>query len=179
MVKWKQTYTGKRVNLEDPQPNQICIEDIAHALSNLCRFNGHVNQFYSVAQHSVLVADLLEDRLKIYGLLHDAHEAYIGDIISPVKQLIGLEEIKKLENQLDAAIHTGLGVKWPLSESDKFKIKKADIEALVMEKSTLLDHNMDWAMNLPDIDQKVYPKTRGVSKYIFSSLYERLIEKGD
>lgn len=99
---WLQTASGRLVCVTAPDPKDICIEDIAHALGNLCRFGGHVRSFYSVAEHSVLVSRIAEREARIpfssgaagstwglYGLLHDAAEAYLQDIIRPVKRNIG------------------------------------------------------------------------------------------
>ncbi len=80
------TYSGKKLSLIDPQPEDICIEDIAYHLGSLCRFNGACRRFYSVAQHCVFVHDLVEDPIKFLALMHDAGEAYYGDMSSPFKQ---------------------------------------------------------------------------------------------
>jgi len=82
------TYTGKHVDLAAPNPVMIDPRDISHALSHQCRFNGHCREFYSVAQHSVLVAYLLPPELKLAGLLHDAPEAFLGDVVQPLKALM-------------------------------------------------------------------------------------------
>ena len=79
------TYTGKKFYPYDPRPEQICIEDIAHGLSMLCRFAGQCRFFFSVAEHSIAVAHLLPANLKLFGLLHDASEAYLADLPRPVK----------------------------------------------------------------------------------------------
>jgi len=76
------TFTGKQFWPLDPRPGEVCLEDIAHALVNICRFNGHSNQFYSVAHHCLNVEMILKKRgfnkrIQLYGLLHDAAEAYI------------------------------------------------------------------------------------------------------
>jgi len=81
--------SGIRFDLENPTVDMICIEDIAHALGNICRFTGHTDRFYSVAQHSYIVAKMVPDPFKIWGLLHDAAEAYITDMNAPLKNLIG------------------------------------------------------------------------------------------
>jgi hypothetical protein len=80
------TYTGRRFHFLDPKIDEISIEDIAHALSNVCRFTGHTKRFYSVAEHSCLVSALCDNRLE--GLLHDASEAYMSDLSSPLKMLV-------------------------------------------------------------------------------------------
>ena len=83
------TCTGRRVHIAAPLPEEIAVEDIAHALSHTCRFAGHTREFYSVAQHSVLVSELLEDRrASLWGLLHDASEAYLHDLTRPLKRAI-------------------------------------------------------------------------------------------
>lgn len=84
---WMQTHTNRAFYPMDPTPGDIDIVDIAHALGNLCRYNGHVNTFYSVAEHCVHVAAAQDNpRDALWGLLHDATEAYVGDMIRPLKQ---------------------------------------------------------------------------------------------
>lgn len=86
-----QVYSGKPFYPNDPRPEDINIEDIAHSLSNQCRFNGHTHTFYSVAEHSVLVAKMVKEKtnnnveLVKQALMHDAPEAYVGDVIRPLK----------------------------------------------------------------------------------------------
>ena len=80
-----QTFSGKKINLLNPSIESICIEDIANALSMQCRFSGHCKSFYSVAQHSVYVSYLCDHNDALYGLLHDASEAYLVDIPKPLK----------------------------------------------------------------------------------------------
>ncbi len=82
---WIPTYTGKRFFPLDPRPEDICIKDIAHALSHIGRFGGHTREFYSVAQHSVLVSLHVSQDWSRQGLLHDAAEAYVGDVVAPLK----------------------------------------------------------------------------------------------
>src|SRR6266496_3875421 len=78
--------SGKWFNVFNPKPEDVDIRDIAHALSNQCRFTGHTKEFYSVAQHSVLVSTFCAPEDAAWGLLHDASEAYLSDIASPVKK---------------------------------------------------------------------------------------------
>src|SRR5271165_7548492 len=83
---WIQTYTGRVMYPLDPRPEEINIIDIAHALSNLCRFTGHVRTFYSVAEHSVRVSQHCDPKDALWGLLHDASEAYLADMSRPMKR---------------------------------------------------------------------------------------------
>lgn len=99
------TITGRVVDLAAPTPDMIDIEDIAHALSLLCRYNGHVEYHYSVAQHSCLVHDLLlgfPREIAFAGLMHDAAEAYVGDMGSPLKKM--LPEFTQVEDAVFWAI---------------------------------------------------------------------------
>jgi len=80
-----ETYTGKLFSYTDTKPDSICVEDIAHHLSLICRFTGACREFYSVAEHSLRVSYILPEKLKLAGLLHDAHEAYTGDLNRPMK----------------------------------------------------------------------------------------------
>lgn len=103
-----QTRSGLSWNILDPDPNDVLIEDIAHALSNQCRYNGHTREFYSVAEHSVRVASCLPVKLRLAGLMHDTAEAYVGDIVRPLKPL--LKEFKEIEQRTMVAILEGLGL---------------------------------------------------------------------
>lgn len=125
------THTGKYFNPLDPQLDLICIEDIAHALSNLPRFAGHLPRFYSVAQHSLYCQRLAPDDLKLVMLLHDAAEAYgLLDIPSPVKK--HFPEYQRAEGRLMHAITCRFGVnnEW-LTRYDE--IKTIDVMALKAE----------------------------------------------
>ena len=100
---------GDHVDLCNPKPEQISIQDIACALAHCCRWSGHVRAGYSVAQHSVLVSRMLPVELRLTGLLHDAHEAYIGDVSSPVKSIIG-NRYRQLARTFDLVIGPKFGV---------------------------------------------------------------------
>jgi len=92
-MSWIQTYSGKLIYPLKLTDDQVDIVDIAHALANLCRFNGHCRKFYSVAEHCLRVCALLPDDLQLWGLLHDAAEAYTGDIIDPIKRRLELDKL--------------------------------------------------------------------------------------
>jgi uncharacterized protein len=85
---WMQTYSGKQFWPLDPKPDEIFMEDIAHALSLMCRYGGHSIMFYSVAEHCCHIHDYLDDEFKTWGLMHDASEAYIVDIPRPLKPFL-------------------------------------------------------------------------------------------
>lgn len=108
------TYNGHDIDMLAPEPGDIVLGDIAHALAMSCRFGGHCSMHYSVAEHSVAVADWLRDRghgedVQRAGLLHDAAEAYIGDVISPMKRaLAALGGVVALE-ELEARWHRAIG----------------------------------------------------------------------
>ena len=107
------TYTGRRVDLLDPDPAEISIDDIAHHLAYQCRFNGGTADHYSVAQHSVIVSRLVPTELAIKGLMHDAAEAYTGDLSSVMKRALSpsaLAEFKAIDARITRAIEEALGV---------------------------------------------------------------------
>lgn len=118
------TFTGKYINVFDPNPDLICIEDIAHGLSMQCRFGGHTTHFYSVAQHSIEVSLMCSEPHELAGLLHDASEAYLLDIPRPIKkQLSGYKEV---EGRLMKVIAEKFGFEYPLHK----EVKRCDELAL-------------------------------------------------
>lgn len=109
-MSWLQTYTGRRIELFDPRPEQIDIEDIAHALAHECRYAGHVKEFYSVAQHSVIVSRLCEPQDALWGLLHDGAEAYLGDVVKPLKVTGAFAAFREMEMRMQLAICSRFGL---------------------------------------------------------------------
>lgn len=118
------TISGVRVDLECLRASDVSIVDIACALSRCCRFAGHVSQFYSVAQHSLLVASLVEPELRFAALLHDASEAYLGDLSRHLKHSVYLEGYRVLEDRVQAAISEHFHLDY--LQSARIKIKRAD-----------------------------------------------------
>jgi 5'-deoxynucleotidase YfbR-like HD superfamily hydrolase len=142
------TYTGKKFFPLETKSEDIEIIDIAHALSLVCRFGGHVNKFHSVAQHSVIVSDILPDELKMWGLLHDAAEAYIADIPRPAKE--HLPQYHDLEDGILKAVAKKFGLVWPMPK----QVKDADNIVLVTEARDLMniDTKKCWAGIYSDIE---------------------------
>ena len=157
-MRYFKTYTGKTMNPIDATTVEVNIIDIAHHLSNICRFSGATISFYSVAQHSVHVSKLLEMKgfskyVQLVGLLHDATEAYLGDVTRLVKN--SLPEYKKWEAALDEHIMSSLDVPRYEKEEVRAIVKEYDDTMLEYEKKALL-HGADvslpngWLPLLPD-----------------------------
>jgi hypothetical protein len=136
-----ETVTGKRLDPLKPSADQICIEDIAHALANLCRFTGHTREFYSVAQHSVLVSIQVPTRFKLAAILHDASEAYLNDLARPVKhQPAILAVYGPAEDRLMEMIAAKYGFPWPMPQ----QVKAADDLLCRAEGRDLMPGTNDW-----------------------------------
>lgn len=145
---WIQTFTGKRLDLSPPNPDQINIEDIAHGLSMLCRFNGQCTKFYSVAEHSVHVSHEIVPELALVGLLHDAAEAYLGDVPSPLKGQ--LSQFKTFEKQMEKAVGEKFEIDYELFVSKE--LKRADVQLLTDEKAILMvDAPEPWPLGAPEV----------------------------
>jgi uncharacterized protein len=136
------TYTGKEFYPLHPDPEDINIKDIGHALSNVCRFTGHVSQFYSVAQHCVLVSQICEPENALCGLLHDASEAYLSDIARPVKYTKQMEGYREIEAVLEKAICEKFGTPYPMTKD----VKYADDMCLLAEGFQLFKPIPNWVL---------------------------------
>lgn len=114
------TYSGREVDLLSPRPTDISLLDIAEGLSKLCRYNGHVQSFYSQAQHNCIVSDYLAHDVKPYGLFYDAHQAYLGHLIKPVRTALHIKNsqdaIEDLSLLMQETIHHAFGLKFPPHE---------------------------------------------------------------
>jgi hypothetical protein len=111
---WMQTYSGKRFWPLDPRLEEIHILDIAAALSKICRYGGHTLKFYSVAEHSILVSNFVPKEYALWGLLHDASEAYLSDLVKPLKS--GFPAYRNLENRLLSLVAKKFGLGFPTPE---------------------------------------------------------------
>ena len=168
------TQSGNYFNFEYPGTSEIHIEDIAHALSHICRFNGHTHTFYSVAQHSVLVSKVvawIDPSRQMEGLLHDAPEAFIGDVARPLKQL--LPDYKVIEERVERAIFPIFGIQYPLSKA----VKTADLILLATEQRDLMpEHDDEWALikEIKPLQESIMPVSPGEAFRAFMQSYEEL-----
>lgn len=144
------TYRGKILDYNNITADMICLDDIAKGLSNNCRWTGQLEDFYSVAEHTLLVWHLCPPELKPASLLHDASEAYTGDMNKVLKEIIG-EPFKRIENKLTEVIFTKYGV--PL---DYLKlIKPYDTQALEIENNYFRFGKMDFISHFYNINEKI------------------------
>ncbi len=190
---WIQTHTGRPFPLMTPAAEDVDFRVMAVALGRLCRFGGHCTAFYSVAQHSVLAVQVMEEavrtsrgrallmsavptdqqhdvhklfrrvelddealrKLQLATLLHDGHEAYIGDIATPVAQAIarcagdGYNPVAFLKTGVDIAVACAAGLTYPMPMSWHAAIKAADLVMLATEKRDLMVDGPEWAQRLP------------------------------
>jgi hypothetical protein len=168
-----QTASGAYVSPLYPHEWTPDIGDIAHALSNLCRFTGHTRTFYSVCEHSCRVSDILPSELKLAGLLHDASEAYLGDMSRPMKHhpFFG-EAYRSVERALQGRIDDLFGVK-----SDAPEIHQADLVLLGTEKRDLMPRGEDWKLleGVRPLEETIRPWSPQFAKVAFLQRYGRLV----
>lgn len=161
--------------------SQIDIDDIAHALSHICRYSGHCKEFYSVAEHSVLVSRIIrelwpEDTNSIWaGLLHDATEAYVGDVTTPLKVL--LPGFMKLEDNIAEDIAQRFNIKWDKQTHER--VKMADMIALSTEARLLFADVSEWDSikkyePMPDLLRGDFPVSGVTAKIGFLKEFKKV-----
>ena len=160
---WFLTFTAKKFWPLDARVEEVCIDDIAHALARICRFNGHCRDFYSVAQHSVIVSHICS-QAPMQALLHDATEAYLGDMIRPLK--MSMPDYREAEDRLWIVIAQKFG----LAKQFHPEIKPADNIALMTERRDLCtptDHRWSLQDKYPAVAEIIAPELPSVAQFHF------------
>lgn len=179
---WMQTASGKAFYPNTCKPGDFDIEDIAHALGNVCRFGGHTLFHYSVAQHSVLVADYMianAGRYSLEALMHDATEAYIGDLIRPLKHdgsALG-EAYLAVEKKLEQALASQFGLTYDLFGWPDI-VKHCDNVALATEaRDVMCAPPQPWHALPTPMVQRIVPLTPADASRLFLERYEMLVKQ--
>lgn len=167
------TRSGQYFDFNEPERYSIVIEDIAHGLSNCCRFVGQCRTFYSVAQHSVLVSHIVAEEHALAALMHDAAEAFLGDVSRPLKRL--LPDYRRIEERVEQALFAKMGIPYPLAK----EVKIADGQMLRVEQTALMPPHADsW-----DCDEHPWPqgiilnvKTALCPEEAFHAFMERYVD---
>lgn len=160
-----QTRSGILIDLEDPKPEDIRLRDIAHALAHICRFNGHCREFYSVGQHSVLMSESVPAAYAADALMHDAAEAYVGDVTRPLSECTGMEHHAIHERIIRTAIGTRFGVgiaPMPMS------VTLADLRMLATEARDLMGVRDDaWGLGVEPFAFEIQPMSPAQARAAF------------
>lgn len=138
---WMETFSGQRFWPLDPRPDEIDPADVAHALSLLCRYGGHVDRFYSVAEHCVLMSLAVPPEHALAALLHDATEAYVVDVPRPLKRhLDGYREI-------EAGVWNAICLRYRLAGDLPASVRDADERILLTERNALMPRAGAWSQD--------------------------------
>lgn len=172
---WIQTYRGRQFFPLRPRVEDLDIEDIAHALSLQCRFNGHCRVFYCVAEHSVHVCRLLQaqghDAMALWGLLHDAAEAYLSDLPRPLKLM--MPQFGQTEDALLRVIVEHFELSWPMPEA----VRRADDVLLATEaRDVMAPPPAPWVFTegLEALPDRIVPVGAEQAESDFLACYEQL-----
>lgn len=165
-----QTWSGHAFYPFDPKPDEVEIEDIAHALANSCRFNGHCEVFYSIAQHAYVVSNIVPPADALAGLLHDAAEAYVGDMVRPLK--IRMPDFDAVEHRIWLAIAERYGLDPELPET----VRRADDVMLATEWRDLMVQGVwKWQdFNVKPLEQPIEPVNALTARTIFLDRFYQL-----
>lgn len=187
------TFSGIAFDLANPTPDMICIEDIAHHLAMVCRWAGATSSFFSVAQHCVLVSKVCSPELRQWALLHDAAEAYIGDLTRPLKAILradvgALSSIDILEHGIMLAVATKFNLPWPepagiLKYDDQ--IQKIEGQMFIRHDGQFHNrdgdvaeiHDLDPGVSLPQ--PMLIPMIPQAAEQMFLTRYRRLFLDDD
>lgn len=164
------TYSGKYFDYQKPDPESFTIVDLAMAISRICRFGGHCREFYSVAQHSVLASYLVPESKAFKALMHDAHEAFVGDMPSPMKLLC--PDYKALEKKIEQVVLTKFGIN-PEPDND---VKLADMIMLKTEQRDLMLNADEWSFSssIVPMQNKIVPVNSDSAFALFMTRFYQL-----
>ena len=179
MEYWIETYKGNDFDYENIETNHVDIEDIAHSLSMNCRFNGHCDRFYSVAEHSIYVSELVKPEWAMAALLHDATEAYMPDVNKPLKMFWSLGfDIKAFEDRIMNHIYSHLEIDH--NEEIHKEIKRYDLAILREEKNALFQRRNLWRFpdGTPYVDTVIRALSAGEAEADFLERYYHLMLYG-
>lgn len=171
---WMQTFTGRQFYPMAPRPEDVDILDIAHSLSMQCRYNGHISRFYSVAEHCVLMSQVIEPEFALWALLHDATEAYVGDMVRPLK--LNMPEYRAAEDRVEAAIAERFGLALPMPK----RVKEIDTRILWNERTVLFpptDHV--WSTDGEPLPVQIQAWGPAVAKWEYLARFAELTEAQD
>lgn len=185
---WQRMISGRRLDLLDPSPFDVEIEDIAHGLARVARWNGQTrgDHAFSVAEHSVIVLRILDHlypgldhRWRLAGLLHDAPEYVIGDMISPFKAALGVD-YRVFEDRLEAAVHLRYGLPPKMSQEVKRKIKRADRICAYYEATQIAGFTHDESVKFfgrppADLDLRIEPLPVTQAQALFLDQFETVL----
>lgn len=162
--------SGTYFDFEAPETSAFTIKDIAHALSHICRFGGHCPTFYSVAQHSVLASYAAPEGFEFEALMHDAHEAFVGDMVKPLKIL--LPAYAEIEDRIERAVRSRFGL--PLEMSPE--VKQVDLGMLASEQRSLLNNSDHWQLTrgVEAFRFRIVPWDPVIAKYAFLDRFNQL-----
>lgn len=167
------TRSGQYFDFNQPERYELNIEDIAHGLSQCCRFVGQCRVFYSVAQHSVYVSQIVAPAFALAGLLHDAAEAFLGDVSRPLKRL--LPDYRAIEQRVERALFEKLGIPYPLPQA----VKYADGSMLRLEQRALMPpHGDAWECDVFQLPEGIIlnEATALSPEEAFHAFMERYVE---
>lgn len=175
---WIATYSGTKFFITDPHPDDVKIEDIAHALSLICRYGGHCREFYSVAQHSLLVHEVVgkqfpgDHLLQLHALIHDATEAYLGDMVRPLKR--SMDDYRRLEEHTEWVICQAFKIP-TMTLAQRDIVKYADNVLLMTERRDLVNHcGHNWTNRAIPMEEIIEPMMPEDVENVFIAMFHFL-----
>ncbi len=167
---WMCTFSGVTFWPLDPWPEEVFIVDIAHALANICRFQGHTKEFYSVAQHSIIVSQIVSPQNAFAGLLHDAAEAYVCDLIRPIKRIMG-----EVYADAERAVADAIGKKYGVDLAHlPQEVHDADNVVLATEKRDLMRTSKPWGPMPEPLEDKIVAWDPYYTEQMFTEMFMKL-----